>query len=529
MTGAALLAPEDFATLAAVGISPEEAERQLALLSSPPPPTRLDRPCTLGDGVRRLQAAEEPALLAAADRAAARGALAKFVPASGAASRMFAGLLALAEDPASQTGRREAEAVAAALGRLPIRRRLAAHLAARGEQVAELLAREGPAGLARALVGADGLALAELPKGLIPFHLYPDDERTAFAEHLVEGAACLADREGVCRLDFTVPPGSDPLFLAALAAARARHEARLGARFAVRLTHQEPATDTLALGADGAPCRHPDGRLLLRPGGHGALLANLEATGHELVLVKNIDNVLPEDRHAETGRWQRLLAGLALELAARRDAALAALAGGPDPAAWRAAVALLAELGDPWGGELGATPPVALLGERLRRPLRVCGVVRNQGEPGGGPFWVCDAAGRRSLQIVESAQVDEADPAQAAIWRASTHFNPVQIACALRDERGEPFPLSRFVDESAVFVAHRSEGGRPLLALERPGLWNGAMAHWHTVFVEVPVATFAPVKTLLDLARPEHQAGAAAAARHLDLPVDTVPAPPRRG
>jgi hypothetical protein len=526
------LTPEDLGALATVGIEAGEARRQLALLASPPPPVRLDRPCTPGDGVRQLGPDEEPTLLEISGRAAARGALAKFVPASGAASRMFAGLLAHLEEPAAEPGRGSAAAVAAALHRLALRTRLAALLAARGEAIETLLAREGPAGLARAIVAPEGLGLADLPKGLIPFHLYPEGERSAFGEHLVEGAAYLACGDGLCRLDFTVPPGSDPLFLAELAAARALHEERLGVRFEVRLSHQEPSTDTLALAEDGSPFRRPDGQLLLRPGGHGALLGNLERTGHELVLVKNIDNILPEERHAEVARWQRLLAGLALSLVARRDEALRALAGAPSATAVRAAAALLAELGDPSAGELGVEPPVPLLRERLLRPLRVCGVVRNEGEPGGGPFWVRGAGGRRSLQIVESAQVDLADPEQAAIWRASTHFNPVQLACALRDPDGRPFPLARFVDESAVFVAEKSEGGRPLRALERPGLWNGAMALWHTVFVEVPVATFAPVKTLLDLARPEHQAGAAGdrpdpAGPH--LPVDTVPAPPRRG
>ncbi|HSM51575.1 MAG TPA: DUF4301 family protein, partial [Thermoanaerobaculia bacterium] len=335
MTGepAARLTPDDLGALAAAGIEAAEARRQLDLLASPPPPVRLDRPCTPGDGVRRLAPGEEPALLEIAERAAARGALAKFVPASGAASRMFADLLAHLDDPAAEPGREAAAAVAAALDRLALRPRLAAHLAAEGETVDGLLAREGPAGLARAIVGPGELGLAELPKGLIPFHLYPEGARTAFAEHLVEGAAYLAGGDGRCRLDFTVPPGSDPLFLAELAAARERHEERLGARFEVRLSHQEPSTDTLALAADGSPCRRPDGQLLLRPGGHGALLGNLERTGHELVLVKNIDNVLPEDRHAEIARWQRLLAGLALSLVARRDAALRELAGAPSAAA----------------------------------------------------------------------------------------------------------------------------------------------------------------------------------------------------
>lgn len=501
------LTSRDLATLAAVGISRAEAERQLALLASPPPPARLLRPCRVGDGILRLDAAAAEPLLAAAAEAAAAGRLAKFVPASGAASRMFADLLAFLIDPTAERPQSAAASVAARLDELALRPLLASALTETGKGLDQVLADGDLATLVSTLVSRPGLGLAARPKGLLPFHLYPEGPRTAFVEHLVEGAAYLADRQGRCRLHFTVSPGSDEAFSAELAEAARTLGARLGITFEVDLSHQEPATDTLALDRDGQPFRDADGALLRRPGGHGALLGNLSRTRGELVVVKNIDNVLPERAQAEVIHWQRLLVGLAASLTARRDELFHRLGDdAASDAARREAVALLAELGHPDAAVSDRDlPDAAALRARLDRPLRLCGVVANTGEPGGGPFWVAASDGSASRQLVESAQVDLADAEQSALWRSATHFNPVQLVCALDDPAGRRYDLDRFVDPAAVFLARKSEGGRELVALERPGLWNGAMAHWHTVFVEVPVATFAPVKTLLDLARPEHR------------------------
>ena len=287
----------------------------------------------------------------------------------------------------------------------------------------------------------------------------PRPLRTPFEEHLVEAAATVRDAAGVCRVHVTVPPEHHSAFEAVLERARPRLERETGARFEVRFSEQAPSTDTVAIDEAGRLFRDSEGRLLFRPGGHGALLKNLAESGGDVVLVKNIDNVVPDDLRAPTLLWKRLLAGVLVRL---------------ERASTRA------------------------------RPLRVCGVVRNEGEPGGGPFWI-DGPRGETRQIVESAQVDLANPAQAAIFRSATHFNPVDLACSLRDASGRPFDLPRFVDERAVFIAKKTHEGRTLFALERPGLWNGAMALWETVFVEVPKETFAPVKTVLDLLRPEHQ------------------------
>jgi hypothetical protein len=412
---------EDRARIEAQGLTVREVQRQAALLRDPPPAVRLVRPCTIPDGVERIAERDVPELLALADEAARAGRLSKFVPASGAASRMFAFLLAGAPET------RETKRFRESRDAFPFR-----------ESVEEL---------------------SRAPKALIRFHAYPGGARTAFEEHLFEAASTIRDASGLCRVHFTVSPEHRGAFEDKLGEIRPRVERATGARFSVSFSEQSPSTDTVALDESGRLFRDAEGRILFRPGGHGALLRNLEESGGDVVLVKNIDNVVPDAQRAPTILWKRLLVGFLVRLE-------------------RASARM--------------------------RPLRVAGVVRNEGEPGGGPFWTAGSFGE-SRQIVESAEVNLADPAQAAIWGAATHFNPVDLACSLRDAAGRPFELPRFVDERAVFVARKTHDGRGLRALERPGLWNGAMADWETAFVEVPRETFAPVKTILDLLRPEHQ------------------------
>lgn len=480
MPGADSFTAADRAQLAGCGIPLAEAERQLALLAAPPRAVRLARPATLGDGIERIRPEEEPELLARAEEARRAGRFLKFVPASGAASRMFRSLATVAErfpdgDPAAvraaaEDGDDDARQVLALCDSI-------AEMAL-GQEL-ELRRPGSLAGLARAASDpsftplfelffspADGnAALATLPKALLPFHLAAGRSRTAFAEQLAEGTHYLRDASGTSRFHFTVAGEFRTRFDDELERARTLLD-RDGSRLEVGFSEQQPSTHALALDENGLPARSGDGRLLLRPAGHGALLSNLAATGGDLVFVKNIDNLLPEARHREIARWKLLLAGKLL-------AAQAEHASG------------------------GA-------GDSGRRPWRVCGVVANSGEPGGGPFWVSEADGRTTLQIVEAAEVDGRDAAQSGIRRRTTHFNPVDLVVALRDPAGEPWDLARFVDPGRAFVAEKSEGGRNLRVYERPGLWNGAMAGWNTLFVEVPAWTFAPVKTVLDLARAEH-------------------------
>ncbi len=401
----------DLADLAAHGVSEAEAERQLSLFRNPPPPARLDRPCTLDDGILSLTEADQVRFEALGRQAMNQGRCAKFTPASGAATRMFKDLQA---DP---QGKAASEALAG-LSRFAF---------------------ADEAGSISAIVQK----YASRPKALIPFHSYPAGARTAFEEHLRE-----AQSLGILNLHFTVSPEHRQAFEALLE--------EIGPPLEVDFSEQDPSTDTLAADEKGDPFRDPQGRLVFRPGGHGALLKNLAGLKSELALVKNIDNITHERLWPEQLRWKRILLGLLMETRA------------------------------------------------ADRPSRVCGVVQNTGEPGGGPFWI-RRAGHLSPQIVESAQMDLNDPAQSEIFKSATHFNPVDLACCLRGKDGKPYDLPKFRDDSAVFISQKSKDGRPLQALELPGLWNGAMAEWQTIFVEVPLETFNPVKTVNDLLKPAHQ------------------------
>jgi hypothetical protein len=503
----------DRAQLAELGIAPEEVERQIALFVEPPAPVRLDRPCTPGDGVRNLSPAEREAAGRAHAAAAAAGRVSKFTPASGAASRMFQSLLAVrgaglrrrdAVERAAADGDRSAAEVLTFVDSLP-RFAFAAALAAAADRLGTPLERLRAAGevgaILDALLAPAGLDYAALPKGLLLFHRYPDVPRTAFEEHLVEAAAVARDDDGAARLHLTVSPEHTAGFRDRLEHVRAAYERRYDVRYEVAFSTQQRATDTIAVEADNRPFRTEDGRLLFRPGGHGALIDNLAALGGDLVFIKNIDNVQTDAQRGPALEWMRLLLGHAAVLQTAIAEHLRALAAGVAGAGAAARHFAADALGVPLAADAGPAAARAA----LDRPLRVCGVVRNTGEPGGGPFWVRGADGSLSPQIVESAQVDAGDPGQRAVFAAATHFNPVFLATALRDAAGRPFELARFVDAAAVFISRKSKDGRALKALERPGLWNGAMAHWLTVFVEVPEATFTPVKTVHDLLRPAHQ------------------------
>jgi len=281
----------------------------------------------------------------------------------------------------------------------------------------------------------------------------------------------------------------------------------LDVSFRVDFSLQKGSTDAVAVTPEGGLFRDTDGSLLFRPAGHGALLENLSELDADIVFIKNIDNVVPDHLKEPTYLWKRALGGLLYEIGTEVGRHLDAIA--EDGCALESVDAALTFA----AGKLGVTTPtdaaagperLAHAREVLSRPLRVCGMVRNEGEPGGGPFWV-ESNGTLSKQIVESSQVDPDDSSQQRCFATGTHFNPVDLVCALRDPTGRRYDLQRYVDHQTAFIADKSKDGRPLRSFERPGLWNGAMAFWNTVFVEVPPETFNPVKTVNDLLRPAHQ------------------------
>ncbi len=521
--GVKMFTEEDLAQIEDHGLSEAEIQRQISLFRMSPPYLKLLGPAVAGDGIkvfdddrknkyREIYAEESP-----------QRECVKFVPASGAASRMFKALLSamnrnrpITTDSVLREAEKGDEEAAQLLEFMKWVRDfaffedLAACLKRKGLHADTLLDEGCFTELIACLLTEEGLDYANLPKGLLKFHQYPEGSRTAFEEHLVEAAAYLRRMDGACPLHFTVSPEHEQKFRRCLEGVRTMYEEKFRVSFDVAFSMQKSATDTLAVDLQNRPLRQENGRLLFRPGGHGSLLRNLNDLRGDILFIKNVDNVAPDRLKAETLEWKRIMGGYLLFLQRRIFEFLNALvSGSPDPGLLERAESFLAE-------ELLLPVPVSIVNgslnerknsliQRLNRPVRVCGMVKNTGEPGGGPFRVKDEDGGESFQIVETAQIDPNSREQQAILAASTHFNPVDLVCGVRDRQGKPFDLAKFVNPDTFFVSKKSKDGRELKALEHPGLWNGAMARWITVFVEVPAVTFNPVKTVNDLLRKEHQ------------------------
>ncbi len=441
---------------------------------------------------RGIEVLGETALKEASEYAgtAATAGRVKFVPASGAASRMFKDIFAGMEAPNDSVRRLTAE-----LDRFAFYDESLFGKPSAGDDA-------GCMRTARLLLTGEGLGYGSKPKGVLKFHRYDSEVRTAFAEHLVEGQEYMRNSDGSVNLIVTISPEHRPLFEAALEEVREEYEKRYGVHYNVTFTYQDPATNTIAVDMRNEPFRCDDGSILRRPAGHGALIYNLNQVGEELVSIKNIDNVAVERLLPVTALYKKVLMGRALQL---RDTVFGYLR--------RMDQAPTAELCDEIEAFLdrvlcikfSSKPTAAQLRAKLDRPIRVCGMVRNLGEPGGGPFIVKGADGATSLQILESVQINKDDRTAADAMAHATHFNPVDLVCCLRNYKGERFDLLRHVDRNAGFISCKSFQGRELKALELPGLWNGSMSDWNTLFVEVPVETFNPVKVVLDLLRPAHQ------------------------
>lgn len=445
-----MFSQQDLEQLEAKGISVAKAEQQLDYFRTGFPALDIVAPASVKHGILAPTKKEQEEYIRIwEDYLKEDHKILKFVPASGAASRMFKNLFQYLEDGEETAFIQE----------------FMTHIEdfAFGQEL------EGMTGQDAVRYLLENMHYGDLPKGLLLFHKYRDGARTPALEHMVEGALYAACN-GVVRLHFTVSRQHLPLFRQHIAEHLQDFETKYGVRFDISFSEQLPSTDTIAANPDGTPFRDKDGKLLFRPGGHGALIENLGQQDADIVFIKNIDNVVPDRLKKDTVRYKQILAGVLVAEQKR----------------------VFERLQDP-----------ALTDEerqRLNRPIRVCGVVKNTGEPGGGPFLVRDADGSVSCQILESSQI--ADP---ALMAQSTHFNPVDLVCAIRDYEGNAFHLSDYVDPQTGFISQKSKDGKDLLALELPGLWNGAMAKWNTIFVEVPVSTFNPVKTVNDLLRPQHQ------------------------
>ena len=486
------------------GSSVSEVEAQVERFRKGFPWLEIIAPATPENGIRVLgdKAAEEAVTYY--ENASVAGKC-KFVPASGAASRMFkdifAGLSALEDgkDPGADSS---VGKLASAIEKFAF---YTPEMFGTPEDSADYRRN-----VAEKVLTDKGLGYGSKPKGVIRFHRYPDGEcRTAFAEHLIEAQDYMRNADGSANIVFTISPEFGKLFDAALDEVRAAYEARYGVKFNISFTCQEKSTDTVTVDLKNRPFRTEEGELLFRPAGHGALIYNLNAIEDELVSIKNIDNVSNDRFLPVTAKYKKVLMGVALSLRDRIFGYLNAL----DAAGNTDCSALCDEIEKFLADELSITLPasasraerVAILRSKLDRPIRVCGMVRNQGEPGGGPFIVKSRDGSSNLQILESVQINMGDEASREMLAGATHFNPVDLVCCLRNYKGEKFNLLDYVDQDAGFISSKSYQGRELKALELPGLWNGSMSDWNTCFVEVPLETFNPVKVVLDLLRPAHQ------------------------
>jgi hypothetical protein len=509
------LSRRDLEYLRSVGKPEADVRREFLNSTRGVPHMLLRRPCRPGDGIVQLGLGEQERLARAYEAYADRGRASKFVAASGAASRMFKSHLAYEGRPSltrrellaeRDQGSRDADELLRFvdnLRRFPFFGELHTTLTARGYDLEQLLHAGSYAEMLKYLLSADGLGYARLPKGLVPFHLYPEGARTPLEEHLLEAASYLRAQDGTIRVHFTVSPEEKIRVHRHLIDAACRYQ-RHDSVYRAEVSVQDRATDAVALESDGSLARDEEGRILLWPAGHGTLIGNLNDMQGDLVFVRTIDNVLPDRLKGTVVFFKRVLGGLLAELQERVFEAVGALRSG-------ACTATDLRFVEEWGREvLSLRLPsgyrdwryaerVALLINSLNRPMRVCAMVKHEGEPGGGPFWVEGPGGTESLQIVEAAQVDMSAELQRRVWESSTYFNPADMVCGVRDFQGRPFDLHSFVDRNAGFISSKQYKARRVRVLERPGLWNGSMAFWNTVFVEVPKETLHPVKNVMDL------------------------------
>jgi hypothetical protein len=352
------------------------------------------------------------------------------------------------------------------------------------------------------------LDYANHPKALIKFHLYNSDRRTPFEEHLVEASEYVAG-EGKTKLHFTISEEHLPRFLDHFDNIRKKFN-NSGITFDISYSMQKSSSDTLAVNVDNSPFRDKEGRLVFRPGGHGALLENLNDLKDDLIYIKNIDNVAPDRMKPDTILYKKILCGFLVELQDRVFNNMKLLCDGDCDSGSIEAIANFAQDRLYWNkphdwDSFSRENKIKMLIEKLDRPLRVCGMVKNVGDPGGGPFWIKMNDGTVAPQIVEMSQIDFETPEQCEIAQSATHFNPVDLVCGVKNYKGENYDLFKFKDPDSGFITYKYSGGIPLKALEHPGLWNGSMAFWNTIFIEVPITTFNPVKTLNDLLKEQHQ------------------------
>ena len=479
-----MLTEKDLKQIAQRGISKEQLETQLKEFETGFPFLKLEAAASVGNGIVAPNKNERKEYVDAWEAYKAEGhRVVKFVPASGAASRMFKNMFAFVDAnydvPTTDFEKKYFDEI---------------------EKFAFYDA------LNDVCVKNEGMGIklnyGQLPKGMLLFHKYAEGARTPMEEHLVEGALYAASN-GEAHVHFTVSHDHLAYFKAKVAEKADMFAKKYGIKYDITFSEQKPSTDTVAANPDNTPFRESDGSLLFRPGGHGALIENLNEIKADVIFIKNIDNVVPDRLKPETVEWKQVIAGVLVSLQKKAFEYLRKLDAGVNDAELQEIAAFVEKnlCTKPKSCKVDAE----YLRNKLNRPMRVCGVVKNVGEPGGGPFLTYNQDGTVSLQILESSQIDTNNADYMKMFTQGTHFNPVDLVCAVKDYKGQSFNLPDFVDKTTGFISSKSKGGKELKALELPGLWNGAMSNWSTIFVEVPLGTFNPVKTVNDLLREQHQ------------------------
>ena len=505
-----MLTPEDKDLLVKKGISEQQIAEQLACFEKGFPFLKLDAAASVEKGIMAPAENEMKNYLEAWDTyKEGEKTIVKFVPASGAASRMFKNLFEfLGADyntPKTDFEKKFFDHIHSFAFYNDLN---AACMDNTGKDIDALMAGKEYKPIVANLLEAAGLNYGALPKGLLKFHRYADGVRTPLEEHLVEGALYAAGKTGKVNVHFTVSTEHRELFTKLVEEKVAVYAKKYGVEYDVSFSEQKPSTDTVAADMENKTFRDK-GKLLFRPGGHGALIENLNDLDADVIFIKNIDNVVPDRLKEDTVTYKKLIAGVLVTLQKQVFEYLELLDGGKYTHAQLEEIIRFLQqtlccrkldIKDLEDADL-----VIYLRKKLNRPMRVCGMVKNVGEPGGGPFLAYNADGTVSLQILESSQIDMNDPVKKEMFEKGTHFNPVDLVCAVRDYKGNKFDLVKYVDKATGFISYKSKNGRELKALELPGLWNGAMSDWNTVFVEVPLSTFNPVKTVNDLLREQHQ------------------------
>ena len=477
-----MFSEKERAQIEAHGLTVEQVEHQIENFQKGFPFLKVVAAASPEDGILILSQEEVAEAVAQYEAHANNLKIQKFVPASGAATRMFKELFEFVNE-----GKRGAgiDQLLDNLDKFAFYPELQHFVGAEADDKSKVEA-----------IVKSGLCYGAKPKGLVTFHAYSDGNRKAVEEHLAEGAMYAASN-GVVKIHFTVSPEHIEGFRLLLDEKLSRYEEKFGVKYEISFSVQKSSTDTIAVNPDNTPFLTDEGNLLFRPAGHGALIENLNEIDADIIFVKNIDNVTTDARKGDTVTYKKALAGILVGLQAEAAEHLANLKAGT------ANVQKVENfIEKKLCTKLPAERDVALLISILDRPIRVCGMVRNEGEPGGGPFWVGNPDGTQSLQIAESSQIA---PEDMPLMKSATHFNPVDLVCGVRRADGSKFDLTQYTDPETGFISSKSSGGRELRAQELPGLWNGAMAKWNTIFVDVPISTFSPVKVVQDLLRPQHQ------------------------